>query len=522
MVGIGQGYGKAWRLVAGLLPPLTIGRAAWVLSVAASFFVAAVDPFDLGTRSETAADAAVQRIDGHARPRLAADAIVLVMLTRQALADPRFDLHYPLSYGSQAMLIQVAAASGARAIFLDFDYIRNARDPAGMRALADAVAGAKAMGIAVLTGPIAHDRPDLAPLAAVARQTGVWLDRPHPADYPLATTRPDGNTMPTAAPDLFQLACRAQPSRFAGCRQPIGKIDGPPVAIRFGGIDLRGSEGFIDPLEIDRCHDGDAWRSFRDALLGAATSAPCPRYLTIPAEFSLFRPDAAVQAGLRDRLVLIGVGPGMGDDKVVPGIGTVPGVVLHAAALDNLLSWGARHPAWPADLPHLWKIGPDELLKLATIIVLPPLAAIFAGCLLRRRNDRGITRWQGAARMIAVLIGLGGSLVLLALLGWVLLNWPVAMAVLVAAMSTVTLGLASSHAAGELLSPLNHPAIAWAMLLIAAAVAAGIAWGTIAALALVIVSLVALAIAGLAISGRGTDRPAAASDLEQGVVEQER
>ncbi|MDU1661953.1 MAG: ATP-binding protein, partial [Stenotrophomonas maltophilia] len=102
--------------------------------------------------------------------------------------------------------------------------------------------------------------------------------------------------------------------------------------------------------------------------------------------------DQALVAGLlRDRLVMVGASiTSTGDLVQSPVHGLIPGVYLHAMALDNLINKGMDYDREPANFPRLnlhW-VDVLELGLLALIIVLKALHA---------RRLAGLptwTRWQ--------------------------------------------------------------------------------------------------------------------------------
>jgi len=86
---------------------------------------------------------------------------------------------------------------------------------------------------------------------------------------------------------------------------------------------------------------GKGLRSGRVPDIHDAERRGCPYTLTVPAEHLRDRDVASV---LRDRVVLVGTQiPGLNDFVLSPVHQKVPGVYLHAMALDNLLTWGDGH-----------------------------------------------------------------------------------------------------------------------------------------------------------------------------------
>jgi len=99
---------------------------------------------------------------------------------------------------------------------------------------------------------------------------------------------------------------------------------------------------------------------------------------------------------LRGRAVIIGAGSGLGDDHDWPGVGALPGVVFHAAALDNLLTYGHGYRRWPDDFPGFGHIGADDTIQLFAIILTPllvlGLVRHFLGPQVRSKSEHRIDK----------------------------------------------------------------------------------------------------------------------------------
>jgi hypothetical protein len=156
-----------------------------------------------------------------------------------------------------------------------------------------------------------------------------------------------------------------------------------------------------------------AWRRFTRWLeqlaLGAITdlrrsgdverSLPCPAVPVLRADQLLDGDEAALRALLRDKAVLLGASvSGVPDWQDSPVHGRVPGVVLHAMALDNLLALGA---AYTRPMPS----------RVATAIkfALAILVAALAPMLLAMHPSRPTARTQ-AALGLALWIGFAAFL----------------------------------------------------------------------------------------------------------------
>lgn len=470
---------ESWGSVRKALFPNLFATLRDVVAALVVLWVAACDPFGLGTRFETATDAVVQAIAATQPPSSASARIATIVTTRESYLTG--GLAYPLPYERQADLIDAAVDKRAVAIFLDYEYLRKVDGPggqAGVARLAQSVTAARRAGVPVFAGMVSP-RADLAPLRAALRQTGTMRDVPHPADYALA--QPDGR--PTAAVDLFRAFCAREPLGAPGCAHPLAATrEGPPIAVTFGGHRGGDASAFLGDEEARRCGTMRAGLldTLRDGLFGRAAPPPCTPYLMLPAELFLdSNVDRRAAAALTGRIVLIGVGAELGDDKPIPGIGQVPGVLMHAAALDNLLTRGNAYRRWPDD--WVGKIGPDDIIKLGAVLVAPFLLSLLALRVRTHPHQQLIV-----ALALAAALGLFPAL---ALIGWWLGDWTLAVALLTAALGLGFVPLfAHEHVGHAFRRHTNDPrvvgALAAALLLLAVLLLFGVGQAGVAAAAL--------------------------------------
>jgi hypothetical protein len=125
---------------------------------------------------------------------------------------------------------------------------------------------------------------------------------------------------------------------------------------------------------------------------------------------------------LRDKVVLYGFDlAGLSDVVSPPTHATLPGVFLHAMALDNLLTWGERYKA-----PAVWafdrRIGADSVTFVTFIVV-------FALCFLTRFRPevwptplgvvlRTVTAWHTLPALCLLLGGIYSLYFDLAIYNW--------------------------------------------------------------------------------------------------------
>ncbi|NYT41403.1 CHASE2 domain-containing protein [Sphingomonas sp. R-74633] len=438
------------RGLAADLAATPLGRAFWLIWALTVLWIACFDPFGLDSRVETTTETMAQRLLANRYPDAAARHIALIEVTAADIDQPNLDLRFPLSPEVMEQMVRALTAAGVRAIFIDSEFRNPAAsagdifaDPGagqprkGPDVLAAAIMDARAAGVAVLTGPIGP-RDDLDRLRRAASRTEVSWSVDHLADYALRNEAGD-----TAAAALYRVVCSGRdplPECSPSLLHRIDRGAAAPMALRFGGSYPAEQWRFSGTEEQAACRNRPALLpALRRELWGSEPATPCTHHLVIPAAWLLLAQNkfGELAAMLKGRVVMIGAGPGMGDDHVIPGVGRIPGVAVHAMALDNLLSWGTSYPRWPADF--VLKIGPDELLKLLALLALPWLLSYAAARLCAGQRDSRAIAWRTAA------VALAGSavLVLAALACAAAFAWPLSVALTIAGMSTLVANLLS-------------------------------------------------------------------------------
>ena len=425
-----------------------------LIGVATAIWIAYCDPFGITDALDSTTEALVQRVAAPFYRGTGQDMIAIVQTNRHEIDDAAYGLTYPLSYSVQADLVNLLVAANVRLIFIDGVFVHHQSSSgtsplfenqgskptdAGLRNLQDALQTAHLKHIPVFVAEVAPG-PDLDGLRPLVRQTVTEWRIDHPGDYPL---REEGRR--TAAADIYLSLCGSA-APLAGCdpslagRLAHGHV--PPMAVRFGTRYPRYEDAFAGAEEGRRCRAASTLAMARAALRGHRAAAPCINFLTLtvgsalsPGAFSYIAPM------LRGRVVILGGGSQMGDDHEIPGLGVVPGATLHAAALDNLLTFGSRYRRWPADLPHLGRIGIDDVLKLLATLAIPISLRLFvtsSGAHARRpgRDCRRVA-FEALAVAAAVTTLLAGG----ALLGSWFWYWPTSLALSIALLSGVVFSI---------------------------------------------------------------------------------
>lgn len=409
------------------------GRYAFlVFGIAIAFFVQLYNSYGLATASEEGNTRLLQSILAPVMPHNPAprDMITVVVYDQASFDDLELDVSI-LPYERQAELIRKVAAMQPAAIFIDANYRRDLSDSAGLtelhKAIADLNAGDPAQGVAPLpvyigevkgprtqsNTPSPEDFFSDAPAAPSSREaalttfaafrkdaqknnweSGTMFTTEHSLDYPALTGRlfpatagqPD--TIETPAFRLYRDVCNWQAA--AGGRsfqktdlrcddlKPQGK-DLPPLAIQW--LSYSRASGPADASNpACRSLNRSAAMTFaadiahnlfrRPARAKGYVTNPCTYLRTFRLNEVLGAPGPeTLENDFRGKAVLIG--SALGDDSFnAPGQGKVPGVFLHAMALENLLAFGKNYHRWPQEV-HLFggSIGADFFLELALALL---------------------------------------------------------------------------------------------------------------------------------------------------------
>lgn len=219
---------------------------------------------------------------------------------------------------------------------------------------------------------------------------------------------------PTPAMAAFRAHC-ARRSQARGCAD-VGDdaAFAAPMILRWGAFpsDLQVPFYARGVCQSATGPDGavSAWQRFsrwvQQLALGAITdlrrsrdverSLPCPAVPVLRADQLLDGDEAALRALLRDKAVLLGASvSGVPDWQGSPVHGRIPGVVLHAMALDNLLAFGAGYTRpMPSQVAYAIKVA----LAIAVALLAPWLLRLRPSRpTARTRAALGLALWVGFA-----------------------------------------------------------------------------------------------------------------------------
>jgi hypothetical protein len=280
---------------------------------------------------------------------------------------------WPPPYKATQTVVEQVTRARPKAIFLDFYYNQPRRGPngwpdiEGANNLAAAMARAQAAKIPMLIGPVSPDQPVLQPIARAATSVGVTSDDD---GQPFAYSLEDDQERPMAATALYRI--------WAADRKKTPRLPANILSIDWGfgasawmKARLNGEYAFcVAPTYPDRI--GKFFELFGRAV--APNLAPaadvvdglvitCPYFDIVPAAALS---DPIVQKRLNNSIVLIGATvPWVRDQAPTPLLGEVPGVMVHAMALDNLIQYGANATRYPASHPRLLKLDDSDLVNAA-------------------------------------------------------------------------------------------------------------------------------------------------------------
>jgi CHASE2 domain-containing sensor protein len=363
--------------------PIGLGR---VLAIALSFWVLLLfDPFELGSGSQRRSEEVAARLA--ATQYTGSNRVAVVLVDDDYLE--RLGSAWPPSYAAQGRLIRQILGHGPRALFVDVLYShrhgraagdqpgdllapieRDRTVPVYLPTMVRAGARELCPGERGPAGAVVDPAAVIAPLRQSDRFRWSLVGWYGCGDgYPNYLAN-DAVLARTPAFAMFADDC-AGPSPAApdACRglRPGGDPEGRflrPMIIRWGAFPPSGQAGLYGP---GTCQAGAAVEGGTEvvppllrlrALLGEALLGmfvdlrerdevelhrPCPAVNVVPATL-LLDGDPRVGGLLRDRFVFLGTRvAGLPDWQTSPVHGQVPGVVLHAAALDNLLRRGDRY-----------------------------------------------------------------------------------------------------------------------------------------------------------------------------------
>lgn len=351
--------------------------------------IAVLDPFGLTSSSDDASARWLNRVFASFYPDTGQQQIAVILIDDAYLT--RNNTHWPLPYDEQSRLFRQLLSYKPRAVFVDLlyshDHSAGAQEHSS-QFLTNVFARYQHQGIPLLvanTGQVAGDAAEANTQAEFATtSTPALVSWSGTSQYPLAMDTPLG-PMETPAMGLYRQYCKH--SRCPTLpNDTIAATAAPAIAVQWGTTQ---SPQQLEVAKLSACSAsagtwGHALSELFHGLAGKAdeqAKGRCPYSLTLTAsDLEVNDPeDREVLARLlHDRLVLVGANITSASDLTQsPVHGKIPGVYLHAMALDNLLTRGMSYDREPGALPILGLNWLDlfELLLLAAIAVLKKLVS---------------------------------------------------------------------------------------------------------------------------------------------------
>ena len=399
--------------------------------------------------------------------------VTVLLINRQTLENLETD-RWPPDYSAEADFAEWAAAYHPAAIFMDFYFSHARRAPAAAPALDAFTSGAsgsatpvidvegitdlanrlnriRESGIPLFTGPVSGADPNLAPLAG-GQQAGIERYVLPRDAYPAR----DSEGRLQAAFALYQVMC---PKVRASCSDVEPALKGRNLAIQWGF----GASDEMAEIVPPECRGGSLWQRLKSsAAVGLIALAPslgnvqngrnlhyarCSYVDAFPIDWLQHPPQGFDPTPfLKDRAVLIGADLNFLADFVdAPLLGSVPGVMATAMALDNLLQSGEKTARYAGNF--LMNMSYRDLLELVLVMLGLALMVAAHETLKKMSGPEGpsaLTWWSTqAAVVILVPIGLGF---------WMsrIFCWPVVNVLSIAGMGVWSLFLLAHDLRGEL------------------------------------------------------------------------
>jgi hypothetical protein len=428
-------------------PPAPPGLLGMFLVAVAFACLLMLDPFGIETASALRSEQAALRITA---PMYAGSDRVAVVLIDDAFLK-RDKQSWPLTYAEQGRLLRNVMQAGPAGVFVDLLY-RQGHDAAPASATDDpadlfrplerfattpVVLAAQvrrdlnpAITPALCADATPPEREALLDEQSILPPLKAWVGA-QPATrsiglvgwwgcgdrFPLMLAGQQSEMSPAFA--LLRAWCGTAGTGKPGCE---GTSDAAnyrrPMVVRWGAYPPAAQRPFYAAgvCQPYAAADGSVprarrlWMSVEQLLLGVfedlrvsdkpSLALPCPSVAVIPASVLWSADAAAVRGLLAGRFVMVGAAvSGVSDWHQSPVHGQVPGVVLHAMALDNLLALGTSYATEMS----------AGMSVLSALLLLLLLAYAVPRILIRHRERN--------SRAVAAL-GLAGWLALAGFLAW--------------------------------------------------------------------------------------------------------
>lgn len=364
-----------------------------------------LDPFGLASSSDSASERWLNRMFSSYYDAAGQREIAVVLIDDAYLQ--RNHTYWPMPYDEQSKLFKRLLGFAPKAVFADLMYSHDhsAGDPQkGSQLLANVFERFERRGIALFlanTGQVrdedgqANTIKTLADVSTAAVVAWNGFDE----RYPLAVDTPVG-ALETPAMALYRQFCKTHICNAVPV-DTLGALAAPPIAVQWG-LTLPPEQSSV--AKATRCSTSGSfvsefWKQLSRAVfwkLNDGDERPVCRYtLTLTAsdlEVTDENDRALIGRLLAGRLVLVGANiTSAGDLTESPVNGQIPGVYLHAMALDNLITKGMDYDRDPESL---WNTSINwlDLAGLGLVAVIALLKALHQRAARHVRKKGWITR----------------------------------------------------------------------------------------------------------------------------------
>lgn len=357
-------------------------------------------------------------------PATARDNITVVLYDQEFLDGSKSA--WPITYGQHAdNLLRLSGEKGVRptVIFLDITFGQERDDPT-VTQLADALCAVQGMGIQVfLAGLPTGPKGELQVRSGLQKGSApcftlVGVDYfPDPLDglawtYELsrhwAGNRMASGPQPIEGEPVYPSAALAIASARLKLDQTLGPEQGRMALVWGHNSASQDSR----PRSLAGCHEGERELSqvipkvLRNLFGGEARTPLCPYHRTLSADQLNYMDPSELRRYVHQKFVLVGANvPGYNDFVQSPVHGLLPGVHVHAMALDNFLTFGKNYMVdveWSDPLhrvlvgPALMGVAAVFLVHLLWHLVRRRVAAFFAHAAAFEDFRRWSARYQAS------------------------------------------------------------------------------------------------------------------------------
>lgn len=318
--------------------------------------VAVFDPFGLNSSTETASAHWLNRVFATWYDQRGQQNVVVVLIDDAYLK--RNNSYWPMPYAEQSKLFKRLLAYKPSAVFVDllYSHDHSRGDPRqSSQLLANIFERYRRQGIPISLANTGLERGAQGGINVLSNFAGLtspalvtWSG--YNNRYPLAVATPIG-TLATPAFELYRHYCQQHACENTPLSAETASRE-PALAVQWG---LKLAPQQAQVANTKHCEMPGFFTQLLQAVFWKITGfadANCPYTLTISAsdlEATSVEDRALLSELLNNKLVLVGANiTSTGDVVQSPLHGKIPGVYLHAMALDNLITWGMGYQRDPA------------------------------------------------------------------------------------------------------------------------------------------------------------------------------